>query len=107
MQREKRSMTRFVRAAALLGGLTMTFAALAQSWPARTLRVIVPLTAGRATDVTPRTVFEHLSAQLGQTIVVENRVGAGGTIGSAAVAKSDPDGYTFLVHSNAHTIAPA
>jgi tripartite-type tricarboxylate transporter receptor subunit TctC len=100
-------MTRSVHAAALFTGLTMACAALAQSWPTHTIRVIVPLTAGSATDVTPRTVFEQLSTQLGQSIVVENRVGAGGTIGATAVAKSDPDGYTFLVHSNAHTIAPA
>jgi tripartite-type tricarboxylate transporter receptor subunit TctC len=80
---------------------------LAQSWPAKPIRVIVPLSAGSAADITPRTVFEQVSTQLGQTIFVENRVGAGGTIGAAAVAKADPDGYTILVHSNAHVVAPA
>ena len=55
----------------------------------------------------PRIVFDELSARLGQPIIVENRGGAGGTIGAAAVAKADPDGYTLLVHSSAHTITPA
>ena len=58
-------------------------------------------------DLVPRIVFEQLSPQLGQPIVVENRTGAGGTIGAAFVAKSPADGYTLLIHSNAHTIAPA
>lgn len=84
-----------------------TGSAMAQSWPSKPIRVIVPLTAGSATDIIPRTIFEQLSAQLGQTITVENRVGGGGTIGAAAVAKADPDGYTLLVHSNAHVIAPS
>ena len=88
-----------------LGSATME--AGAQAWPARPLRVIVPVGAGSATDIVPRVVFEQLSAQLGQTIVVENRPGAGGTIGTNFVAKSDPDGYTILVNSNAHTISPA
>src|SRR5436190_1556517 len=81
--------------------LALAGIAAAETWPARPIRVIVPLTAGSATDVTPRTVFEQLSAQLGQSIIVENRVGAGGTIGAATVARADPDGYTLLVHSNA------
>ena len=55
----------------------------------------------------PRIVFEQLPTQLGQPIVVENRGGAGGTIGCAMVAKADPDGYTILVHSSAHTVAPS
>jgi tripartite-type tricarboxylate transporter receptor subunit TctC len=84
-----------------------TIQAEAQGWPARPLRAIVPLGAGSTTDIIPRVVFEQLSAQLGQTIIVENRTGAGGTIGVAFVAKADPDGYTILAHGSAHTIAPA
>src|SRR5215218_3964190 len=84
-----------------------TLQADAETWPTKTLRAIVPVGAGSTTDIVPRFVFEQLSQQLGQTIVVENRTGAGGTIGAAAVAKADADGYTFLVHSNAHTIAPS
>jgi tripartite-type tricarboxylate transporter receptor subunit TctC len=79
----------------------------AQSWPTKPLRAIVPVAAGSTTDIIPRVVFEQLSPQLGQTIVVENRVGAGGTIGAGFVAKADPDGYTLLAHGSAHTIAPS
>src|SRR5262245_48030297 len=79
----------------------------AQPWPTRLIRAIVPYTAGSATDVTARVILNQLSNELGQPIVVENRVGAGGTIGTSAVAKADPDGYTILVQSSALTIAPA
>jgi tripartite-type tricarboxylate transporter receptor subunit TctC len=85
----------------------LTAAAEAQTWPLKPLRAIVPVAAGSSTDVIPRLVLEQLSAQLGQPIVVENRTGAGGTTGTAFVAKSDPDGYTILVHGSAHTIAPS
>ncbi len=81
--------------------------AAAQNWPTRPIRAIIPFGPGSAVDVIPRIVFEQLSAQLGQSIVVENRAGAGGTIGATAVAKAEPDGYTILVHSSAHTIAPS
>ena len=81
--------------------------AFAQSWPAKPIRVIVPLTAGSATDVIPRITFEQVSAQIGQPMIVENRVGGGGSIGAGTVAKAEPDGYTILVHSNAHTVSPA
>ena len=83
------------------------FNASAQAWPARPLRAIVPVGAGSSTDIVHRIVLEQLSEQLGQPIVVENRVGAGGSIGTAAVAKAAPDGYTLLAHGSAHTIAPA
>lgn len=79
----------------------------AQNWPARPIRAIVPVGAGSSTDIVHRLVLEQVAAQLGQPIVVENIVGAGGTIGSAAVAKADADGYTILAHGSAHTIAPA
>ncbi len=83
------------------------FNVCAQSWPAKAIRVIVPVGAGSSTDIVHRIVPEQLSSQLGQPIVVENRGGAGGTIGSGAVATADPDGYTILAHGSAHTIAPA
>jgi tripartite-type tricarboxylate transporter receptor subunit TctC len=79
----------------------------AESWPSRPLRAVVPYGAGSTADIVPRVVFEQLSAQLGHNVIVENRAGAGGTIGTTFVAKSDPDGYTLLVNSNAHTISPA
>jgi tripartite-type tricarboxylate transporter receptor subunit TctC len=86
---------------------TAIFKAEAQTWPTKPLRAIVPIAAGSVLDIVPRVVFEQLSTQLGQSIVVENRPGAGGTIGSSYVAKAEPDGYTILVNSSAHTIAPA
>ena len=94
---------------AVLIGLNGSVAAQssAPSWPSKPIRVIIPFGAGSATDVIPRIVFEPLSAQLGQPIVVENRVGAGGTLGVTAVATAEPDGHTLLAHSNAHTISPA
>jgi len=82
-------------------------ASLADSWPSRPIRAVVPVAAGSSTDIVPRVVFEQLASQLGQSIVVENRAGAGGTMGSAHVAKSLPDGYTVLAHGSAHTIAPS
>jgi len=90
--------------AVVLIGLT---GATAQTWPSKPIRIIVPFTAGSGTDMVARTVAEQLSAQLGQPIVVENRVGAGGTLGVGAVAKADPDGHTILVHSTTHVVAPA
>ena len=92
---------------AALGLTAATIDANAQTWPTKPIRAIVPVAAGSTTDIIPRVVFEQLSSQLGQTIVVENRTGAGGTIGAAFVAKADPDGYTILAHGSAHTIAPA
>jgi tripartite-type tricarboxylate transporter receptor subunit TctC len=79
----------------------------AQVWPTKPIRAIVPFTAGSGTDVISRVVLDQLSAQLGQPIIVENRVGAGGTIGAALVTKAEPDGYTLLVQSSALTIAPS
>jgi tripartite-type tricarboxylate transporter receptor subunit TctC len=78
----------------------------AQPWPAKPVRVVIPVGAGSSTDIVHRLVLEPLSARLGQPIVTENRVGAGGTIGTAAVAKSEPDGYTLLASGSVHTIAP-
>ncbi len=80
--------------------------ALAQTWPSKPIRAIIAFAAGSATDVVPRVVFEPLSAQLGQPIVVENRGGAGTTIGAALVAKAEADGYTLLATSSAHTLVP-
>ena len=79
----------------------------AQDWPTKAIRAIVPLTAGSATDMIGRTVLDQLSQQLGQPIVVENRPGAGNTIGMATAARSDADGYTILINSSSHTIVPA
>src|SRR5262245_500480 len=78
--------------------------AAAQVWPAKPIKIIVPFTAGSATDIVARAVFEQIGRDAGQTAVVENRGGGGTTIGAGAVAKSDPDGYTLLVHSTSHVV---
>ena len=79
----------------------------AQAWPTKPIKVVVPLTAGSASDVMARIVFDEVSKQVGQPIVIENRPGAGNSIGMNAVAKADPDGYTILVNSSTHTVSPA
>ena len=81
--------------------------AYAQVWPTKTARIIVPFSAGSATDLLPRTVFENVSSRAGHPIIVENRPGGGGAIGVTAVTKAEPDGHTLLVHSNALITAPA
>ena len=78
----------------------------AQQWPGRPVRVIVPFTIGSATDAVARIVTERMAQQLGQTFVIENRPGAGGTIGMAISSKATPDGYTILVHSSSYTVTP-
>ena len=76
-------------------------------WPNKPLRAVVPFTAGSATDAVARMVTERLGTQLGYTIVIENRPGAGGTIGVGVAAKANPDGYTLLVHSSSYTVTPS
>ena len=78
----------------------------AQSWPTKPVKVIVPLPPGSGTDITGRAIAERLSAQTGQTFVVENRPGGSGSIGMNAVAKADPDGYTILIMSSSWTVTP-
>jgi len=87
--------------------ILLATAAQAETWPSRMIKANIPFGAGSAADVVPRVVFERLSAELGQPIVIENRAGAGGTLGSGTVAKAEPDGYTILANSSALTIAPA
>jgi tripartite-type tricarboxylate transporter receptor subunit TctC len=79
----------------------------AQAWPTKPIRVIIPFSAGSGTDTAARPVLAEMSRLLGQSIVVENRPGAGGTIGMQAVAQAEPDGYTLLVHSNSFTVVPS
>jgi tripartite-type tricarboxylate transporter receptor subunit TctC len=98
-------LTRWLCAVALLASFGGQ--AMAQNWPTRPIHVIVPYSPGSATDVIPRAVFAKVQEQLGQPIIVENRPGASSTIGTAAVAKAEPDGYTILVASSAYTIVPS
>jgi tripartite-type tricarboxylate transporter receptor subunit TctC len=82
--------------------------ARAQDWPkAKPIRAVVPFAPGSSLDIVGRIVMDSVSRALGQTIVIENRGGAGGSIGTAAVAKAPPDGYTLLIQASAHSAAPA
>ncbi|HEY5898449.1 MAG TPA: tripartite tricarboxylate transporter substrate binding protein [Burkholderiales bacterium] len=90
---------------ALLGAFAMQ--AGAQNYPTKPVQVIISFTPGSATDIVGRIVTAKLSEYWGQPVVNENRAGAGGSIGSAAVAKAAPDGYTLLINSSAHTVNPA
>ena len=93
-----------VRSLALLAVVAMAATnASAQSYPTKPVRMIVPFGAGGPADVFARVLAQHLTEQLKQNFVVENRPGAGAIIGTEAVAKSAPDGYTLLVMSNTHT----
>ena len=92
----------------MVAGVTLLAAtAQAETWPSRLIKATIPFGAGSAADVVPRVVFDRLAAELGQAIVVENRPGAGGTIGTAAVVKADADGYSILAQTTALTISPA
>jgi tripartite-type tricarboxylate transporter receptor subunit TctC len=94
--------------ALLLTGLTLAAPAGAQSYPAKPIRLLVPFPAGGATDILSRALSQELAKKLGQSIVVDNRPGAGGTIGADAAAKAAPDGYTLLLTtSSTHSIGPA
>ncbi len=96
-----------VRRAAAAAALALAaLAAQAQDWPAKPVRFIVPYPPGGGTDVIARIVQEPLSRALGQQIVIENRGGAGGAVGTEAAAKSAADGYTFLFTLSSHTINP-
>jgi len=105
-RRTRRSFLTF--AAAALATPALPRLGRAQAWPAaRQIRAVVPFSAGSTVDILGRVVLDQISRSLGQTIIVENRGGAGGSIGSGQVAKSDPDGYTLLINAAAHSAAPA
>ena len=82
-------------------------AAHAQTYPSKPVHVVISFTPGSATDIVGRVVTQKLSEMWGQPVVPENRAGAGGSIGSAQVAKAAPDGYTLLINSNAHSVNPS
>jgi len=77
-----------------------------QTYPSKPIKIVVPFTAGSATDIMARVVGEKLQAAWGQPVVVENRPGAGGTLGATQVARSDPDGHTLVVVSTGHVVNP-
>jgi tripartite-type tricarboxylate transporter receptor subunit TctC len=92
-----------------LGAALLAFSALAtaQSYPTKPVQLVVAFTPGSAVDIVGRIVAERLSQMWGQPVVSDNRAGAGGSIGSAVVARAAPDGYTLLVTSNAHIVNPS
>lgn len=100
---------RTILAALTVIGLTSlpTNGTQAQGYPNRPIKIIVPLTAGSPVDVTGRLIGNHLAAALRQPVIIENRPGAGATIGAKAVASAEPDGYTLLHTAANHVIAPA
>lgn len=81
--------------------------AAAQNYPSRPVTLVVPFAAGGPTDIVARTLAAAMSKTLGQTVLVENKLGAGGTLAASYVAKAAPDGYTFLIHHNGMSTAPA
>src|SRR4029079_6413353 len=87
--------------------VALTGQSLAQAWPTKTIKIVVPLTAGSASDVMALSVFDEVAKRVGQPSLIENRPGAGNSIGMNAVAKAEPDGYTILVNSSTHPGSPA
>jgi tripartite-type tricarboxylate transporter receptor subunit TctC len=97
---------RFTVALALSCGLALAGPATAQNYPTHPVRIVIPLSPGGTTDVPGRIIAQKLSETMGQQFFVENRAGAGGTIGTDYVAKSKPDGYTLLLSASPFVIAP-
>lgn len=98
--------TRFTRRAALAGVSLLPAAAIAQpAWPNRPVRIIVPFAPGGSVDTMARAIATRMGERTGQTVTVENRAGANGTVGGIAVSQSPPDGYTLLVSASVQTIA--
>ena len=98
---------RTLNLALLLAAFVLAAPASAEDWPTRNITVIVPVGAGSASDIVSRVVMEQVGRQLGQNVIVENRTGAGGTIGANMVAKAAPDGYTVLIYgalASAHAL---
>jgi tripartite-type tricarboxylate transporter receptor subunit TctC len=95
-----------MRKLAVLAALVFAGATWAQTYPAKPITIIVPFTPGSATDVAARLVGEKLNAAWGQPVIVDNRPGAGGTIGIAQTARAEPDGYTLAVVSTGHVVNP-
>jgi len=96
-----------IAATAAASILALHAPAWAQAWPTRPITFIVPFPAGGGTDAFARPLAAQLDQQLGQRIIIENRGGAGGTVGASAASKAKPDGYTFFVGAAHHAIAPA
>jgi tripartite-type tricarboxylate transporter receptor subunit TctC len=102
------SRRRFLKLAAMVAAPVFARPAFAVEWPKdKLIRATVPFSPGSSIDIIGRIVADALSQRIGQTIVIENRGGAGGTLGAMQVARADPDGYTLLINASNHTISPA
>ena len=102
--------SKFLRRRAALALVATTLApslASAQAYPSKPITLVVPFAAGGPTDVVARTLGAAMTRTLGQTVVIENKTGAGGTLAAAFTARAAPDGYTFLIHHNGMATAPA
>jgi tripartite-type tricarboxylate transporter receptor subunit TctC len=95
------------RALFLAAGLLVSAACAAEAWPTKPITFIVPFPAGGGTDAFARPLAAQLSKQLGKTVIIDNRGGAGGTLGAGIAARSAPDGYTFFIGAAHHAIAPS
>ncbi len=104
MHNNKDVKRRTLLAAGLSAALPMATAS-AQAWPAKTVTLVVPFAPGGGTDTFARPFAAKLAQQIGQQVIIDNRAGAGGTVGAAVVARAQPDGYTFLVGAVHHTVA--
>src|SRR5688572_27075766 len=101
-------MKQFVRLGSMLLFLGAACGAYGQSYPSKAIRVVIPFAAGGAADAMARVVGPRLSEALGQTVVLDNRAGAGGTLGASLVAKAEPDGYTLLLSATGpNAVAPS
>ena len=98
---------KFNRLAALAALAFATAASAQQAYPNKPIRVIVPFAAGSTTDIIARAIADKMGQSMGQTLIIDNRGGASGTIGQAAVATAQPDGYTIMIHSSSHTVSPS
>jgi tripartite-type tricarboxylate transporter receptor subunit TctC len=105
--RHHRRLIGFITLTASMVMVLSASSAIAQTYPAKPISLIVPFAAGGPTDIVARTLAAAMSKPLGQTVLVENKLGAGGTLAASYVAKAAPDGYTFLIHHNGMSTAPA
>jgi tripartite-type tricarboxylate transporter receptor subunit TctC len=103
----KRAFLAVAAVVSLLGSQAEQVQAQAPAYPSKPIRFIVPFTAGSGTDIIARTVGDAMSKSMGQPILIDNKPGAGGTIGAAMVAKAEADGYTVLISSSGHALNPA
>ncbi len=107
MKFTRRTAFSTLSALAFAAALTPMAASAQGAYPNKPIRVIVPFAAGSTTDIIARAIADKMGASMGQTLVIDNRGGASGTIGQQMVASAAPDGYTIMIHSSSHTVSPS